>query len=83
LPGDAASDSFSSEDAREAEQQHRLDLYGFADLTYTRLLSPIQRLEPHLLAAPRRSVAGRNRVRAASANHLRRKSRQSERQAAQ
>ena len=36
----ASSDSFSSEDAVETEQQHRLDLYGFADLTYTRLLIP-------------------------------------------
>jgi hypothetical protein len=35
-----SSDSFSNEDASEAEQQHRLDLYGFADLTYTRLLVP-------------------------------------------
>ena len=35
-----SSDSFSSEDAVETEQQHRLDLYGFADMTYTRLLVP-------------------------------------------
>jgi hypothetical protein len=35
-----SSDSFSNEDAAETEQQHRLDLYGFADLTYTRLLLP-------------------------------------------
>ena len=35
-----ASDSFSNEDTAEVEQQHRLDLYGFADLTYTRLLVP-------------------------------------------
>ncbi|MET0793907.1 MAG: hypothetical protein ABW061_20475 [Polyangiaceae bacterium] len=36
----ASSDSFSNDDTVEAEQQHRLDLYGFADLTYTRLLIP-------------------------------------------
>lgn len=35
-----SSDSFSNEDAADTEQQHRLDLYGFADLTYTRLLLP-------------------------------------------
>ncbi|MEO6600391.1 MAG: hypothetical protein ABIQ16_10995, partial [Polyangiaceae bacterium] len=40
LLAQASSDSFSSEDAVETEQQHRLDLYGFADLTYTRLLIP-------------------------------------------
>jgi hypothetical protein len=34
------SDSFSSEGSAETEQQHRLDLYGFADMTYTRLLIP-------------------------------------------
>jgi hypothetical protein len=37
LPG---SDSFSNETPVETEQQHRLDLYGFADLTYTKLLIP-------------------------------------------
>jgi len=31
-------DSFSNEEPIEAEQQRRLDLYGFADLTYTKLL---------------------------------------------
>jgi hypothetical protein len=36
----ATSDSFSSEENPETEQQHRLDVYGFADLTYTRLLVP-------------------------------------------
>ncbi len=35
-----SSDSFSNDEAVEAEQQHRLELYGFADLTYTRLLIP-------------------------------------------
>ena len=36
-----STDSFSNEDAAaETEQQHRLDLYGFADMTYTRLLIP-------------------------------------------
>jgi hypothetical protein len=40
LPADAGSDSFTGEDASENEQQHRLDLYGFADMTYTRLLIP-------------------------------------------
>lgn len=35
-----ASDSFSSEEANEGEQQHKLDLYGFADMTYTRLVVP-------------------------------------------
>ncbi len=34
------SDSFSNDEAVETEQQHRLDLYGFADMTYTRLLIP-------------------------------------------
>ena len=34
------SDSFSNETEQEAEQQRRIDLYGFADLTYTRLLIP-------------------------------------------
>jgi hypothetical protein len=38
LPAESPSDSFTSEDATETEQQHKLDLYGFADLTYTRLL---------------------------------------------
>ncbi|HYQ04566.1 MAG TPA: hypothetical protein VER96_38095 [Polyangiaceae bacterium] len=33
-------DSFSNEDPAEVEQQRRLDLYGFADLTYTKLLIP-------------------------------------------
>jgi hypothetical protein len=33
-----SSDSFSNDTGAETEQQHRLDLYGFADLTYTRLL---------------------------------------------
>jgi len=37
---DATADSFTSQDGGEAEQQHRLDLYGFADFTYTRLLIP-------------------------------------------
>jgi hypothetical protein len=36
----SGSDSFSNESAVDLEQQHRLDLYGFADLTYTRLLVP-------------------------------------------
>jgi hypothetical protein len=36
----AKSDSFSSEENPDSEQQHRLDLYGFADMTYTRLLVP-------------------------------------------
>src|SRR5450432_1282855 len=36
----ATGDSFSSEGSAETEQQHRLDLYGFADMTYTRLLIP-------------------------------------------
>ncbi|HEY1533444.1 MAG TPA: hypothetical protein VGF76_05485, partial [Polyangiaceae bacterium] len=40
LPAETAGDSFSSEDATEAEGQHRLDLYGFADMTYLRLLVP-------------------------------------------
>jgi len=35
-----SSDSFSNETEPEAEQQRRIDLYGFADLTYTRLLIP-------------------------------------------
>ncbi len=35
-----SSDSFTSEEPVEAEQQHRIDLYGFADMTYTRLLVP-------------------------------------------
>lgn len=35
-----SSDSFSNDTSAETEQQHRLDLYGFADLTYTRLLIP-------------------------------------------
>ena len=39
-PAETAGDSFSSEDATEAEGQHRLDLYGFADMTYLRLLVP-------------------------------------------
>lgn len=33
-----STDSFSSEETTDAEQQHKLDLYGFADMTYTRLL---------------------------------------------
>jgi len=36
----AGSDSFASEEPAEAEQRHRIDLYGFADMTYTRLLVP-------------------------------------------
>ncbi|MEO8904792.1 MAG: hypothetical protein ABI488_20405 [Polyangiaceae bacterium] len=40
LPADTGSDSFTSEDTTESEQQHRLDLYGFADMTYLRLLVP-------------------------------------------
>ncbi len=40
LPADTGSDSFTSEDSSETEQQHRLDLYGFADMTYLRLLVP-------------------------------------------
>jgi len=43
-PADTASsasgDSFTSEETTDSEQQHRLDLYGFADMTYTRLLIP-------------------------------------------
>ena len=35
-----SSDSFSNETEVEAEQQRRIDLYGFADLTYTKLLIP-------------------------------------------
>jgi hypothetical protein len=34
------SDSFSNEENPDTEQQHRLDVYGFADMTYTRLLVP-------------------------------------------
>lgn len=38
-PDAAASDSFtSSEEGSEGEQQRKLDLYGFADFTYQRLL---------------------------------------------
>jgi len=33
-------DSFANEDLVATEQQPRLDLYGFADLTYTKLLIP-------------------------------------------
>ncbi|HEY3669068.1 MAG TPA: hypothetical protein VGL19_23885, partial [Polyangiaceae bacterium] len=40
LPAESSSDSFSSEEGAESENQHRLDLYGFADLTYLRLLVP-------------------------------------------
>lgn len=40
LPAEPASDSFTSEDASDSDQQHRLDLYGFADMTYIRLLIP-------------------------------------------
>jgi len=37
----ASGDSFSSSDERsDTEQQHRIDLYGFADMTYTKLLVP-------------------------------------------
>jgi hypothetical protein len=36
----ATGDSFSTEGSAETEQQRRLDLYGFADMTYTRLLIP-------------------------------------------
>lgn len=39
-PAETGSDSFMSEETSETEQQHRLDLYGFADLTYMRLLIP-------------------------------------------
>ncbi|HWZ92706.1 MAG TPA: hypothetical protein VNW92_27760 [Polyangiaceae bacterium] len=35
-----SSDSFSNEESADTEQQHRLELYGFADMTYTRLLVP-------------------------------------------
>lgn len=38
-PPASESDSFSSEDAGETEQQRRLDLYGFADLSYSRVLA--------------------------------------------
>jgi len=40
LPAEAGSDSFTSEDASDSDQQHRLDLYGFADMSYIRLLIP-------------------------------------------
>jgi hypothetical protein len=33
-------DSFTNGETSETEQQHRLDLYGFADMTYTRVLIP-------------------------------------------
>ena len=36
----ASSDSFASEEPTDSEQSHRLDLYGFADFTYQRLLVP-------------------------------------------
>ncbi len=37
----AASDSFtSSEEATDSDQQHKIDIYGFADFTYQRLLIP-------------------------------------------
>ena len=36
----SSADSFSSEGTTDTEQQHKLDLYGFADMTYTRLLLP-------------------------------------------
>ena len=36
----AASDSFASEDTTDSDQAHKLDLYGFADFTYQRLLIP-------------------------------------------
>jgi hypothetical protein len=36
----ASADSFSNEETPDTEQQHRIDLYGFADMTYTRLLIP-------------------------------------------
>jgi hypothetical protein len=39
-PSSASSDSFSNEESADTEQQHRLELYGFADMTYTRLLVP-------------------------------------------
>ena len=35
-----SSDSFSNEAETETEQQKRIELYGFADLTYARLLIP-------------------------------------------
>lgn len=37
---EVSADSFSSEDPAETEQQRHLDLYGFADFTYTKLLIP-------------------------------------------
>ncbi|HEX7451483.1 MAG TPA: hypothetical protein VF294_04330, partial [Polyangiaceae bacterium] len=40
LPAETTADSFTSEDTAETEAQHRLDLYGFADMTYLRLLVP-------------------------------------------
>jgi hypothetical protein len=39
-PAETVSDSFASADSAESEGQHRLELYGFADVTYTRLLIP-------------------------------------------
>jgi hypothetical protein len=38
-PDAASADSFSNEENPDTEQ-HRIDLYGFADMTYTRLLIP-------------------------------------------
>jgi hypothetical protein len=40
LNGTSNGDSFTNDETPETEQQHRLDLYGFADMTYTRLLIP-------------------------------------------
>ena len=36
----SAADSFTSEDSGDSDTQHKLDLYGFADFTYQRLLIP-------------------------------------------
>jgi hypothetical protein len=36
----ASSDSFTSEETTDSDQSHKLDLYGFADFTYQRLLIP-------------------------------------------
>ncbi|HEX3855180.1 MAG TPA: hypothetical protein VHW01_29655 [Polyangiaceae bacterium] len=36
----ASSDSFTSEETTDSDQAHKLDLYGFADFTYQRLLIP-------------------------------------------
>ncbi len=37
---EAPSDTFTSTESTDTEQSHRLDLYGFADFTYQRLLIP-------------------------------------------